>query len=221
MTHRTDQEVFWTGEFGNEYLERNNYTSNRLEQVTRRWEYILSRLPERPGKILEIGCNIGLNLYALQSLLPTASLHDVEINAKACDIAKSKVTASIYNQSIFEFVTNETFDLVFTAGVLIHIAPEKLHDIYQIIHKLSHKYVLLTEYYNPTPLEVCYRGHEQRLFKRDFAGEFMDAFPDMRLTDYGFFYHREEKSRGNDLTYFLMHTLPSRPAPAPQPPSAD
>jgi spore coat polysaccharide biosynthesis protein SpsF len=60
------------------------------------------------------------------------------------------------------------------------------------------------EYYNPTPVEVTYRGHEQALFKRDFAGEMLDAFPELTLVDYGFTYHRDPKFPLDDSTWFLM-----------------
>ena len=37
--------------------------------------------------------------------------------------------------------------------------------------------VLMAEYYNPVPVSVSYRGNEERLFKRDFAGELADVQP--------------------------------------------
>ena len=41
------------------------------------------------------------------------------------------------------------------------------------------------------PLSVTYRGHSERLFKRDFAGDFLDKYPDLNLIDYGFVYNRD------------------------------
>jgi hypothetical protein len=41
-------------------------------------------------------------------------------------------------------------------------------------------------------------------FKRDFAGEIMDRFPDLRLVDYGFVYHRDPQFPQDDFTWFLM-----------------
>ena len=49
-----------------------------------------------------------------------------------------------------------------------------------------------------------YRGHDARLFKRDFAGEMLDRFSDLRLVDYGFRYHRDPAHPADDLTWFLM-----------------
>jgi spore coat polysaccharide biosynthesis protein SpsF len=66
------------------------------------------------------------------------------------------------------------------------------------------RYVAIIEYYNPSPVEVLYRGHSGRLFKRDFAGEFMDRHPAFQLIDYGFVYHRDLVFPQDDLTWFLM-----------------
>ena len=41
-----------------------------------------------------------------------------------------------------------------------------------------------------------------RLFKRDFAGEMLDRFSDLRLVDYGFRYHRDPAHPADDLTWF-------------------
>ena len=62
-------------------------------------------------------------------------------------------------------------------GVLIHMNPESLPAVYEALHKATGRYLLVCEYYNPTPVAVTYRGHTNRLFKRDFCGEIMTAFP--------------------------------------------
>lgn len=88
--------------------------------------------------------------------------------------------------------------------MLIRIHPEGLGDVYQRLYDSTARSLCVAEYYNPTPMEVTYRGHERRLFKRDFAGEIMDRFPDVRLVDYGFVYHRDPQFPQDDFTWFLM-----------------
>jgi spore coat polysaccharide biosynthesis protein SpsF len=61
---------------------------------------------------------------------------------------------------------------------------------------------MVAEYYNPTPVVVEYRGHKDKLFKRDFAGELMDKYPNLELIDFGFTYHR--KGWNDDINWFLM-----------------
>lgn len=54
------------------------------------------------------------------------------------------------------------------------------------------------------PVVVSYRGHEDRLFKRDFAGEMLDRYPDLELVDYGFVYHRDPNFPQDDPNWFLL-----------------
>ena len=89
-------------------------------------------------------------------------------------------------------------------GVLIHIAPEQLEGVYEKLYQASRRYILIAEYYNPTPVSVPYRGHADRLFKRDFAGEMLDRYPDLELVDYGFVYHRDPLFPQDDMTWFLL-----------------
>ena len=112
--------------------------------------------------------------------------------------------ASINCGTITEPLTDKKAALTFTAGVLIHINPERLPVVYNNLVSLSSRYILVAEYYNPTPTEVSYRGHSERLFKRDFAGELVDEF-NLNLVDYGFWYRRDNiASEFGDMTWFLL-----------------
>ena len=71
----------------------------------------------------------------------------------------------------------------------------------------SHRYICIAEYYNPTPVEVPYRGHQNKMFKRDFAGEMLDKFQDLRLLDYGFVYHRDTQFPQDDVNWFLLEKI--------------
>ena len=145
-----------------------------------------------------------MNLRALTLLLPELKATAVEINEKASKICAEIPRVSVINDSIYNFSADEQFDLTFTSGVLIHINPGRLGEVYDKLYKYSKKYILISEYYNPTPVEVNYRGNADRLFKRDFAGEFMDKYTDTKLIDYGFFYHRDKQFPNDDTTWFLM-----------------
>lgn len=76
--------------------------------------------------------------------------------------------------------------------------------MYKKLYDCTNKYILLAEYYNPKPVAINYRGHENTLFKRDFAGELMDKFPDLTLRDYGFVYHRDLAFPQDDINWFLL-----------------
>ena len=62
----------------------------------------------------------------------------------------------------------------------------------------------LDEYYNPKPVSINYRGHKDKLFKRDFAGEIMNKYKSLKLVDYGFVYHGDGSFPQDDLTWFLL-----------------
>jgi pseudaminic acid biosynthesis-associated methylase len=197
------QEQFWQGEFGDEYAARNQ-AATTVAANTRLFAQLLSRT-QHVGSVLELGCNIGMNLRALSALLPEAELSGVEINDVAADQLEAWGGATVHRGSLFDVpLPDAGFDLTFCKGVLIHIAPDLLLDAYDRLHRLSRRYVVVAEYYNPTPVEVSYRGHSERLFKRDFAGELLDRFDDLRLVDYGFAYHRDPAFPLDDITWFLM-----------------
>ena len=106
--------------------------------------------------------------------------------------------------SIFDYTSKKKYDLSFIKGVLIHINPKMLNKVYDQLYISSKKYILIAEYYNPTPVTISYRGHNDRLFKRDFAGEFLDRFANTSLVDYGFAYHRDKAFPQDDITWFLI-----------------
>jgi spore coat polysaccharide biosynthesis protein SpsF len=198
---KTDQELFWSQDFGNDYIERNQsadlYAAN-LEFFSK----IFSRLKKPPAKVLELGANIGMNIGPIKSLFPEVSISGVEINPKACEILKS-TGCDVIEGSILDLNLDEKFDLVFTKGVLIHINPEELKKVYKTLYSNSTQYILVAEYYNPTPVSIDYRGHSDRLFKRDFAGELLSMFKDLDLVDYGFAYHLGAFPQ-DDITWFLL-----------------
>lgn len=203
MTHTTEQEAFWEGEFGNEYTDRNK-GATRIAANAALFSNALART-QSVRRVLELGSNIGLNLMALHCLLPKAKLSAVEINRKAASVLKSNLPdVDLHLNSILDFQPKATWDLVFTKGVLIHINPDKLPVVYELMYQASSRYLLVSEYYNPDPTEIIYRGHTGKLFKRDFAGELLNKYSDLCLIDYGFVYHRDPNFPLDDLTWFLM-----------------
>jgi len=169
---------------------------------------LFSRLLAKCRKVdsvIEFGSNIGNNLKALRSLLPQAKLTALEINASAVEKLRAWGGAErIHHGSILEFEPQATWDLALIKGVLVHIQPEQLPRVYEALHRACGRYIAIVEYYNPTPVEIVYRGHAGRLFKRDFAGEMLDTYPDLRLVDYGFVWRRDPLFPQDDATWFVL-----------------
>jgi len=203
MTYQTDQERFWTEEFGSEYMKRNDSEILKKSCVNQFHE-ILTRFPQIRSAT-EFGSNIGNNIEALSQLNKELDLTAIEINPKAAEILRAKNICRVINESILDYTPDHLSDMTFTSGVLIHINPDFLPGFYEKLYATSSKYILLIEYYNPTPVAIDYRGHKDRLFKRDFAGDMMDLYPDLTLEDYGFFYNRDSRYPiGSNTNWFMM-----------------
>lgn len=205
MNYQTEQEKFWATEFGNDYLVRNDGEPLIASNIAL-FSKILRSAPSIKS-IAELGCNIGLNLRALKRINQELDLRGYEINPLAAKVAADEALGQVVNTTITEpLEKDKKFDLTFTKGVLIHINPEKLDTVYENLYALSNRYILVCEYYNPSPVAIEYRGHQDRLFKRDFAGELISKY-NLRLLDYGFNYHRDPYFTNDDTTWFLMEKL--------------
>ncbi|MCG5501465.1 pseudaminic acid biosynthesis-associated methylase [Ectothiorhodospira lacustris] len=200
---KIEQDSFWAGDFGDNYLVRNNGVEMVSSNIAL-FSKVISRT-NNINSVIEFGSNIGLNLTAIQSIIPSATISAVEINEKAIhELKKRMPEAEVFEGSILDYKPQKKHDLSFTKGLLIHIAPDQIKKAYETIYKSSKKYIFLAEYYNPTPLEVSYRGYSNKLFKRDFAGDMMNQFKDLKLVDYGFIYHRDSNFPQDDVTWFLL-----------------
>lgn len=201
--YKTDQEAFWAGEFGTEYIDRNQ--GDKL--LASNLNFFVQALRQARGltSCIEFGANIGMNLKAFRLLYPGIDASGIEINADAAkQLADVIPSANVHNSSILDFEPARTFDLALIKGVLIHLNPDVLPQVYDKLAASTHRYLMVAEYYNPAPVAIPYRGHSDRLFKRDFAGEIMERHPELQLVDYGFAYRRDPLFPQDDITWFLM-----------------
>ncbi len=199
----TEQEKFWAGEFGDDYIHRNQGHALLASNL----DFFVKALKQARGlsSCIEFGANIGMNLKALQLLFPNLEAHGIEINpSAAAQLTQTIPAAHVYPTSLLNFEPTRTWDLTLIKGVLIHLNPDVLPKVYDKLVQSCGRYLLVAEYYNPSPMAISYRGHTDRLFKRDFAGEIMDRHPRMKLLDYGFAYRRDPNFPQDDITWFLM-----------------
>src|SRR5579864_7953029 len=88
------QRNLWLGEFGDEYLVRNsdfeeineNYKKEAGIGIDDIFKKYFAKI-DKNSSILEVGCNVGLNLNLLQRLGFT-NLTGLELNPKTCEIAR-------------------------------------------------------------------------------------------------------------------------------------
>jgi spore coat polysaccharide biosynthesis protein SpsF len=203
MTYKTEQEAFWAGNFGTEYIQRNQGDILLASNLA----FFAKALDQAKGfnTCIEFGANIGMNLKALKLLYPQLDAHAIEINSDAAKELKNIIpTDQVHNKSILDFSVNQKWDLTLIKGVLIHLNPSVLSQVYDKLFESCGRYMLIAEYYNPSPVSIPYRGNSDRLFKRDFAGEIMARHPQLNLIDYGFAYRGDPNFPQDDITWFLM-----------------
>lgn len=190
---RTGQVQEWAAKFGNDYVERNEFAEWKIKPGVEAFRRMIGGL--HLDSILEVGSNIGLNLIFIDALFQgKVGLHAVEPNRKAYDrLVTNKINlVKAWNCDGFALpLPDASVDLVFTNGVLIHVAPVDLGRLTDEIVRVSKRYVLCSEYFSHTPEEKPYHGQEGLLFKRDFGTFYLDRHPGLRVVDYGFLWMRE------------------------------
>ena len=194
-----EQEKLWSGSFGSSYTQRNpgSPTGDRIF-----WERAL----DKTGTIttvLELGANKGNNIRALRRHLPLAQLDGFEINPEAFKQLELVADESRCG-SILDFQPSRTWDLVFTKGVLIHIAPSDLDKAVRVLYEASCKYILISEYFNERPVEIKYRGIDGALWKRDFGEFLLNQYPGLKCVDYFFWWRHDRHPQDNITTWIFQ-----------------
>ena len=201
---------FWRGDFGDAYADR-----NRGDQLIKNNEALFRKalLPmfhTTPMRIIEFGANIGLNIRALRRIGPFSNCEfsAVEPNEKAAEELRKIDGVNVYQTAMQDADEpwGRGYDLTIVKGVCIHIPPHDLPSAYAAIFRASRRYILLCEYFSHTPREIVYRGESGRLWARDFCGELMDAYPDLRRVAYGFVDRRDPYPQDSVNWYLLERT---------------
>jgi pseudaminic acid biosynthesis-associated methylase len=186
----TAQTRIWNADFGREYTDRNTFDVEDLDSLYRKYfgitrtainQDFLRTIP-KDATFLEVGCNAGNQLLLLQQMEYT-NLSGIELQPYALEIARSRTrNISLAQGSALSIPYGDaSFDIVFTSGVLIHIAPEDLPRAMDEIHRCARTFIWGMEYYAPSVTEVNYRGHSQLLWKMDYAQKYLSRFNDLEL----------------------------------------
>ena len=111
------------------------------------------------------------------------NLHGIEIQTYALERARARLNGmTLREATAFDIpYANNYFDLVFTSGVLMHIAPNDLARAVKEIHRCTRSYIWGLGYHAPVSMEVNYRGHEQLLWKMDYPKFYLEQFEDLEL----------------------------------------
>ena len=210
----TDQELFWGKTFGEEYSDRNSWQSDKEwdQFYIDNWgstkidinNTVLKDLP-KDARILEVGCNIGMQLRGFQRMGFT-ELYGIELQHYAVEKAKKITTnINIIQGSGFDLPFRDNFfDLVCTNGVLIHIAPADHQKFMSEVYRTSKKYIMGWEYFAPEIKDINYRGNPGYLWKADFAKIYQQNFPGLKTVTKKQYPYLTEKDKGNADEIFLL-----------------
>jgi pseudaminic acid biosynthesis-associated methylase len=192
-------EDLWGGEFGDRYVERNREAAQGREPF---WRGLHERHPF--SSALEVGCNVGGNLYWLAQLLEPREVFGVDINTTALRELRGALpdVNPVYSPARSLPFRDARFELTFTTGVLIHQAPESLAIVMSEVVRCSSRYVLCGEYHADELEEIPYRGERGALYKRDWGALYQSLFPELTLLERSF----APKSEGgwDDVTFWLF-----------------
>jgi pseudaminic acid biosynthesis-associated methylase len=186
----TQQAVVWTTDFGREYTDRNTLDPCALDELCLK-NYGISRRQinenslrgiAKTDSFLEVGCNTGNQLLLLREM-GYQNLSGVELQPYALEIARRRIpNASLKRGSaLYLGQPDSAFDVVFTSGVLIHIAPDDLPRAMDEIHRCAKSYIWGLEYFSEEVTEVRYRGRDGLLWKMDYARRYLERFADLEL----------------------------------------
>jgi pseudaminic acid biosynthesis-associated methylase len=202
MSTATPQLRTWTSRFGREYTDRNGFTLDEIDEAfadkfgirkTEIYRQLVGpgRLPA--GRVLEVGCNIGLQLRMLERANPGLELHGLEPQEYA--LAKARAAAphlSFHQGTAFALpFPDGAFDLVMTNGVLIHLAPTDLPAALTEICRVSRRLILSHEYFAPTTVEIPYHGQSGLLWKTDFAKRYLEQQPTLSALEIRYYPYAE------------------------------
>lgn len=190
MNDITPQEKKWRGKFGKDYTLRNPLNIKEVERLyLQNYGITRAKLNEEfignlkySIKILEVGSNVGTQLMVLQKM-GFKNLYGIEINRGAIEFSKknSKNIDIIQSSALDLPFKDNYFDLVFTAGLLIHILPSDIKKVMKEIYRVTRKYIWGFEYYAPSYTEIVYRRKKNILWKANFPKLYANFFKDLKL----------------------------------------
>lgn len=168
----------WASTWGSAYVARNQ------EAWKDRWPFWRDLQQRYPVKsVLEVGCGGGHNLRWMTAEVVAG----VDVNEHALIAAQAACRrARLITAPATRLPSADaSYELVFTAGVLIHVPPADLPKVMDEIHRVSSQYILSIEYDATHETTVEYRGQLNALWKRPYKHLYEDRF-DLEHLESGF-----------------------------------
>jgi len=135
---------------------------------------------DRDIKILEVGTNRGLQIEKLKPM-GFKNFYGIEITKRAINICKNRIgNINLVEASALEIpFKDNSFDLVFTSGVLIHIPPDCIDLVIKEIYRISKRFIWGFEYYsdNQTNMQQLFIESMKNYSGKQILLIFIKQFP--------------------------------------------
>jgi SAM-dependent methyltransferase len=167
LPSQAEIEALYSSTLGDQYLQAHPTPDPKRAAF---WRSIAAETT--PKSVLEVGCGSGGNLA---HLLRVPALYGVDLHAPSLEQAKVNThgRAQLYAASSTALpFPDASIDLVFTAGLLIHVSAEALPTVLKELGRVAAKHVLIVEYVDTYRRAIPWRGHEGVLFADRFPLEF-------------------------------------------------
>jgi ubiquinone/menaquinone biosynthesis C-methylase UbiE len=99
------------------------------------------------------------------------------------ELSKSRTkNINIIQGSAFDLpYKNGYFDIVFTSGLLIHIAPQDINNVLDEIYRCTKRFIWGAEYYFDQYINVPYREKNGLMWKGNFSKMYLERFKNLHL----------------------------------------
>ena len=163
MEWNMSTQEFWAGDGGTQYTLRND---GDWRARTSFWRDVI---PTDVNTVFECGTNLGMNLRAIRACR-AINVHGIEINQSAADAALAR-GLPVVQGDLLRMQAVPMWDLTFTCGVLIHMAPDQVLDAMEQVAALSRRYVMCVEYESESGEEemIRYRDSYDLLWRRPYG----------------------------------------------------
>jgi pseudaminic acid biosynthesis-associated methylase len=203
----TEQLNTWNREIGKDYTDRNKIDLKALNKLYLK-NYGITREAmnkdflkglNKESAILEVGAGSGLQMKLLHQM----GYRDI-VGIEPLEYARASSDIDILEGDIFNLpFDDDSFDLVFTSAVLIHIAPKDIVRAVNEIIRVSRCYIWGFEYYSPEYKEIVWHGKKNVLWKSDYAQIYTDTTR-VELIKQTLYYYKNEP---NTDAMFLLEKL--------------
>lgn len=121
-------------------------------------DYLIKKIIEHAPfhTALEIGCNVGPNLYLLAKRLPAGTYYGIDINSDA--IVKGKawlehegltnIHLAVGKADRLERFDDKSIDVIFTDATLLYIGPDKFSRVLQEMVRVSRRALIFLEFHS-------------------------------------------------------------------------